>query len=202
LHGGAKINQRANKPAKIHFEIIPRVPILVKIFCMPATRNLSRPFDPLEAESSKLPSGINILTILTFIGCGIAVIFTAFLPMLYRFSMEFMDKAAANEDISAKDLADIEQQQSAIEMAQANIVPIMIISFIGVFLCIVGAIWMRRLKRDGYWLYVTGELLPLVGGLIILGTSQYTNVTSIVLGVGIPLLFICLYTMQRKFLGR
>ena len=61
---------------------------------------------------------------------------------------------------------------------------------------------MRRLKRDGYWLYVTGELLPLVGGLIILGTSQYTNVTSIVLGVGIPLLFICLYTMQRKFLGR
>jgi hypothetical protein len=168
---------------------------------MPATRDLTHSFET-DTDQKKLPSGINILTILTFIGCGLGLIITAFMPMLYKFSLGFMDKAAANEDISAKDLADIEQQQNAIELAQANIVPLMIISFVGIILCLIGAIWMRKLKRDGYWLYVAGELLPVIGGLIILGTTQYTSITSIVFGIGIPLLFILLYTMQRKFLGR
>ena len=168
---------------------------------MPSYKNHQSSFDPANGGKPKLPSGINVLTILTFIGCGIGLIFTACLPMFYKFSLKWMDKATANEDISAKDLAEIEHGQNAIEMAQANIVPLMIIGLIGIFLCTLGAIWMRKLKKDGYWLYIAGEILPVIGGLIILGTSQYTNVASVLIGVGIPLVFVSLYTMQRKFLA-
>jgi uncharacterized membrane protein HdeD (DUF308 family) len=164
---------------------------------MPITRSL----DTTEGVKEKLPSGINILTILTFIGCGLGLIFTAFLPMFYKFSLDMMEKATANEDISAKDLAEIQHGQTAIEMAQENIVPIMIIGFIGLILCTLGALWMRKLKKDGYWLYIAGEILPVVAGLIILGTSQFTNVVSVLFGIGIPLVFVSLYTMQRKFLS-
>jgi hypothetical protein len=76
----------------------------------------------------------------------------------------------------------------------------MAIGFISIVLCFVGALWMRKLKKDGYWLYVVGEILPVLGGLILLGTSQFTGVVSILMGVGIPLLFIFLYTMHKKFL--
>ena len=169
---------------------------------MPTTKDFPGTFDSLEATETKLPSGINVLTILTFIGCGIGAIFTAFLPTIYKILLGFMDKAAANDDISAKDLAEMATAKNAIELAQANMVPLIIINLIGIALCLVGALWMRKLKRDGYWLYVAGELLPVIGTFILLGTSQFTGVFSVLMAVGIPLLFISLYTMQRKYLAR
>ena len=167
---------------------------------MQATKTSTTSLDFPHAEKTPLPSGINVLTILTFIGCGIGLIFTALTPLLYKFSLQFMDKASTSPDISAKDLADIEQGRSAIELAQGSMIPLMGIGFISIILCLVGAIWMRKLKKDGYWLYIVGEILPVIGAFILLGTSQFTGVVSILMGVGIPLLFIFLYTMHRKFL--
>ena len=76
----------------------------------------------------------------------------------------------------------------------------MAISIVGIVLCVVGAVWMRKLKKDGFWIYTAGEILPLIGSFILLGTKQYTGVTSIIFGVGIPVLFIVLYARQRKYL--
>ena len=112
-----------------------------------------------------------------------------------------MDKAAATDGISAKDLAEMANSRNAIELAQSNMVPMIAINLVGIGLCLVGAIWMRKLKRDGYWLYVAGELLPVIGTFILLGTTQFNGVISVVIGVGIPLLFISLYSLQRKYLA-
>ncbi len=150
-----------------------------------------------------IPSSINVLTILTFIGSGIAFLFIAFMPALNKLMMGFMEKAAeSGDDLSASKLAEIERGKSLIELTQANIVPLMIIGFISIILCVVGAIWMRKLRKDGYWLYISGELLPVIGNFILLGTEQFTGVVSILMGVGIPLLFVGLYSMQLKFLSR
>ncbi len=59
---------------------------------------------------------------------------------------------------------------------------------------------MRKLKKDGYWIYVSGELLPIIVSLILLGTAQFNGAFSIVIALGIPLAFVILYTMQRKYL--
>jgi hypothetical protein len=59
---------------------------------------------------------------------------------------------------------------------------------------------MRKLKKDGFWIYTAGEILPLIGNFILLGTAQYTGVGSVIIGVAIPLVFIILYAMQRKYL--
>ncbi|CAN5702846.1 hypothetical protein BH11BAC3_BH11BAC3_36550 [soil metagenome] len=150
-----------------------------------------------------LPSSINTLTILTFIGSGIAFLYIVFMPALNKLMMGFMEKATeSGDDLSASKLAEIERGKTVIELAQANIVPIMVIGLISVILCVVGAIWMRKLKKDGYWLYIAGELLPVIGNFIFLGTEQFTGVASIVFGLGLPLLFIGLYSMQLKFLSR
>jgi hypothetical protein len=149
----------------------------------------------------KLPSGLNVLTILTFIGCAVFGLFTLLAPVIYKFSLNMMDKAASSgKDFSAKQLADMEKSRTAIELATQHMVPIMIMGLVGVTLCFVGALWMRKLKKDGYWLYVAGELTPLIAGYFIIGTAQYTSIWSVVFGVGIPLIFVLLYTMQRKYL--
>jgi hypothetical protein len=61
---------------------------------------------------------------------------------------------------------------------------------------------MRKYKKDGYLMYVIGELAPLIGSLFIMGTSQYTGVFSVLIGLGIPFLFVILYTLQRKYLTK
>ena len=150
-----------------------------------------------------VPSGIKVLTILTFIGCAIGLLFMLFLPALNRFMMGVLEKASnSGQDLSATQLAEMERGKTAIELTQANMVPLMITGVIGIALCVWGAIWMRKLKKDGYWIYVAGELMPLVVSFILLGTAQFNGAFSVVIGVGIPLLFIILYSMQRKFLTR
>lgn len=151
----------------------------------------------------QLPSSINVLTILTFIGSGIGLIFTALFPVINNFLLKMIDgQMESGRDISANDLAEMENGKAVIEASLANMIPLMVIGFIGIALCVVGAIWMRKLRKDGYWLYVAGEILPVLGGLILLGTDQYTGVMSVIISLGIPLIFIALYTMQLKFFRR
>jgi hypothetical protein len=152
-------------------------------------------------EQKKLPSGLNVLTILTFIGCTIFGLFTLLSPVINKFLLGIMDKAASSgQELSAKQLADMEKGRAGIALANQNMIPLMLIGMAGIILCFVGALWMRKYKKDGYWMYVAGELAPVLGSFLIMGTAQYTGVTSILIGIGIPVLFVILYTMQRKYL--
>lgn len=154
-----------------------------------------------EDGKAKIPSGLNVLTILTFVGCGLGILLTLLTPVLYKFLLGMMEKAqTSGAELTAKQLEDMEKGKAAMELAQANMVPLMAVGIIGIVLCLVGAIMMRKLKKDGYLLYVGGELMPVIGTFIILGTAQFTGVTSVIMGVGLPLLFVVLYTLQRKHL--
>ncbi len=150
-----------------------------------------------------LPSGLNVLTILTYVGCGVFGLITLLMPLIYKFSLSMMDKATnSGQELSTKQLADLEKGREAIELASQNTIPMMAIGMVGIILCFIGALWMRKFKKDGYWMYVTGELAPVLGGVFIMGTTQYTSIWSIIFGVGIPLAFVILYTMQRKYLTK
>ena len=156
--------------------------------------------DFAEENNSKLPQGLNVLTILTFIGCGIGLIGAIATPFIMRFSKEMMDKAASmSSDMTDKQLADIARGKQMIELTQQNIVPLTIVGVLGVLACLLGALWMRKRKKDGYWLYVAGEILPLIGSLIFLGTAAYADWKSY-FGLIIPVVFIILYTVQKKHL--
>ncbi len=149
----------------------------------------------------KLPQGLNVLTILTFIGCAIFGLLTLLMPMIYKFMLGLMDKAAsAGDELSAKEVAEMEKGRAVIELGQQNMVPLIAIGMIGIILCFVGALWMRKLKKDGYWMYVAGQVIPIAGSFFIMGTKQYTGVGSVLMAIVFPLLFVILYTMQRKHL--
>lgn len=154
-----------------------------------------------EDGKPKLPSGLNVLTILTFVGCGIFGLITLATPAINKFFLSLIDKAAnSGQELTAKQVAEMEKGRAAIELASQNLIPLMALGMVGIILCFIGALWMRKFKKDGYWIYVAGHITPLLGGLLVMGTAQYTGVSSILFGVGIPLIFIVLYTMQRKYL--
>lgn len=155
--------------------------------------------NPFEEEQKKLPSMLNVLTILTFIGSAFQLVS---IP-LSKFGMKFAKKALENpeamEQMSEKDVAEIEKSVRLFDLMEANALPLWIVTILGVVLCVYGAIQMRKRKKDGFYIYSVGEILPLIGGIIILGFgNQFPSTSSYIFGFGIPLLFIGLYASQLK----
>jgi hypothetical protein len=156
-----------------------------------------------EQGQAKLPSGLNVLTILTFIGCSIFGLFTLFSPMLNKFLLGMIDKAASSgQELTTKQAEEMQKGRAALELASQNMIPLMAIGLAGIILCFIGALWMRKFKKDGYWMYVAGELAPVLGSFLIMGTAQFSGAMSMVAGIGIPVIFVILYTMQRKHLTK
>lgn len=153
-----------------------------------------------DFQKPVLPQMLNVLTILTFIGCSILFLLSLATPAIMKFSKKMMDKASVTE-LSPKEMADIEKGRHAIELAEQNMVPLIALGLVGIALCFIGALMMRKLKKDGYWLYLAGQVVPFIGGLFIMGTAQYTGFSSFIFPI-ISLIFIILYTTQRKYLVR
>ncbi|MBS1563039.1 MAG: hypothetical protein JST39_01565 [Bacteroidetes bacterium] len=150
-----------------------------------------------------LPTGINVLTILTFIGCGTGLLFTLCMSWFLKFSLRMMDNAINNGNLPESKVADMERQRPNIEHMLANIVPVTIINIVGIALCFYGALRMRKLKKEGFYIYVLGEIAPIIAGAILLGvSSQYNGVMSYIMGAIIPVLFVVLYAVQLKHMDK
>lgn len=167
---------------------------------MTETNFTTEPDNLGELYSQPLPRGLNVLTILTFIGSAIGIIFTLATPWLSKFSLNMINKATeTGADLTPKQITDMEASKKAIELTQTNMVPLLLIGAAGIVLCFIGALMMRKLKKDGFWIYVSGQILPIIGSLALLGMAQFTGVTSYIIFL-IPIVFISLYSMQRKYL--
>ena len=74
--------------------------------------------------------------------------------------------------------------------------PILILSLVALSLCLYGAIEMRKRKKQGYILWLIGEILPIGTSLLFIGMLSMKGIGLI--GIFIPLLFIILYTVNKK----
>lgn len=159
------------------------------------------PFDEVSGRK-RLPGSLNTLTILTFIGSGIGILGTIYQQATGKATIEKLEKLQASDDYEKlPDFAKKINSPEALELmktAYENRVPLLIITLVGIALCIYGAIEMRKLKKQGYYLYVIGELLPIIGTVIFIGTRGFGGFA--ILGVIIPVIFIILYATQLKHL--
>ena len=153
-----------------------------------------------DNKEAKLPSMLNVLTILTFIACA----FELFGDIKNFFSgkenlarLQDAQSKMAEAPSWAKNFAGpdvMEMTQKAID----NRVPILIMALVSVSLSLFGAAEMRKLKKQGYQLWLVGELLPIVTSFIFIGTSFYHTIFAF--GLIVPLIMIIFYTSQKKYL--
>lgn len=157
----------------------------------------------MPGDKPTLPSGLNILTILTFIGSAISFFFTGSGFINGKANVDKMEETLNSPNYDSMP-AIVKKMVSpeALEMsrkAYENRFPILLIGLLAIALCVYGAVQMRKRKGQGYYLYVIGELLPLLSSIIFLGMASLTNLFGIIF-ICIALLFILLYTGQRKHL--
>lgn len=151
-----------------------------------------------EGEKPTLSSGLNVLTILTFVGSALALI-----GSIYSF---------ANAEKSYKTLVDAQDKiaeapawargmmgPGALEVAKKsmeNKLPILLLSVVAVALCVYGAMEMRKLKKQGFILWLAGEILPIFSGLLFIGAGMFSGFALIMMVF--PAIFIILYAVQKK----
>ncbi len=153
-----------------------------------------------DATGEKKNGTINVLTILTFIGCGIQLILVFLAKWFMSFAMKMADNPEVLEKMSAKEREQMLRGKEAFEVYTQYQIPLMAISLVGIALCVYGAIQMRKLKKQGFYAYVVGEWMPLIGSTALMGFSlQFSGgVMSIILSLAIPVLFTILYGVQLK----
>jgi hypothetical protein len=165
--------------------------------------DLNQPNDVLSGmqEKPKLPGSLNVLTILTYIGCALGLCWTFGSFAFMNWSMRMMSKAEENGNLTEKQLADMEKGKVVIQKMMENKAAIIVIWLAGIALCFYGAMMMRKLKKEGYYIYIVGQILPIIASIILLGSSNvFSGISNYIFTLGLPALFIILYGTNLKYL--
>jgi hypothetical protein len=153
-------------------------------------------------EPKKLPDMLNVLTILTFVGSGLFACSALYSFLNAQKSYDNIIKMQDKLD-DAPAIVKKFMGPDMIELARKSVenrTPILLLTLIAYGLCTYGAIQMRKLKKTGFSIYVLGELLPLVTGLIFIGTTSVGGFAYI-FTVLILAIFIILYATQLKHMS-
>jgi len=151
-------------------------------------------------EPKKRSETLNVISILTFIGSGLAI-----LLQFYSFV-----KAQSNYDQIVQNQDKLDQIPDFIKrmmgpdpvgMARKTLetrTPMLILVVVAAALCIYGALQMRQLKKIGFPIYVIGEMLPIIAYYIFIGSMP---VFSLVFALLINGAFIIMYATQLKHMA-
>ena len=158
-----------------------------------------------ETGKPKLPSGLNVLTILSFIGCAIQLLGSLYTFFTAKKSYEGLDKLT--EQMNSENMpgwvksmmGDPENMIKMITKSYENRIPIVLLSVVAAGLCFYGALQMRKLKKQGFLFYTIGELLPFLTQFLFIGAFAFSGFVMYFF-IALSALFILLYSMQRKHL--
>jgi hypothetical protein len=156
-----------------------------------------------DENNPKLPTGLNVLTILTFIGCVIQLLLSLWGFISAKKSYDNLDKLTAQMNSENMPgwvksmMGDPEKMIKMVTKSYENRIPIVLLSLVAITLCFVGALQMRKLKKQGFLFYTIGEILPFLTQILFIGAFALAGATTYI-SIAITLLFIFLYAMQRK----
>lgn len=151
----------------------------------------STPEQPkFSIQKEGLPGILGVLTVLTIIGSVFGLI-SAFFTGL---GCKVLEMESVTDKMNPNDLAFL---QATCEHQTI----LMLAAILGSALCLIAAFMMRKLKQQGFIIYVVGQILPLIISLIVMGEYMFKSWKNYS-GIVLVLLFIGLYASQRKHLTR
>ncbi len=171
-------------------------------------QNIDQAKDLLNLEQKdmqKMPQMLNVLTILTYIGCALGAIGGIYSYFTIATSYKLIEKMnTTTEGLSGSENKMVQsimsESAAMIKKQYDNRLMIFILALVGVALCFYGAMQMRNLKKQGYLLYVIGELIPIISFAVFIGFGGLFGGVAMVFSTLIAAVFIILYTTQRKYL--
>lgn len=143
-----------------------------------------------------VPTGINVLSILSFIGSGFQILGAVAAYLIIPFSAKSVPETRGLEKArEMKPFSGFLRWSADATLKQYEYRgPILIVTIITALVCIYGVLQMRKLKKSGFTVYTVGELaLPIF-------TAAVIDIWSSIFGFVIAILFVILFWVQRKHL--
>ena len=153
-----------------------------------------------EVRVLERPSFLTVLCILTFVGVGFSIIssfFGLFAMSMLEGVMTDLNNSVGEGDAFSQDLGNSYRWTKIIYL----------LSIGGSILCLAGALFMWKLRKIGYFIYVLGQLIPLTGTILSVNSTlngMFTNFGffSILVSMIFPVGFIIMYGLHLKYLKR
>ena len=150
-----------------------------------------------ETEGPKRPQFLTVLCILTYIGVGIGILGSVGAWWGMRFLANTMEQNGGDLEglPGMDDPAKVEQTLAAIKHSNAMLISGVLCSLI----CLVGALQMWKQQKMGFYIYLVGEITPMIVSLVLMGASAFIGWGM--LGIAFPAVFIVLYSLNFKHLS-
>lgn len=152
-------------------------------------------------EPKKMPSLLNVLTILTIIWNSLNILLAIYGYFAAPGNYDRLVQAQDKMDQAPAFLKNM-MGPDPVGMARRSLdnrVPILLLGLVGCLLCLYGAIQMRKLKKTGFSIYIIGDIVPFLSLYLFIGMGAIGGFTAII-GVGLTLLFLILYATQLKYM--
>lgn len=168
---------------------------------------MSQNLDEFDIEPPRRPTFLKVLCILTFIGSSYTIVtgtITYFNADKVAKTM-VSAKSEINKDVQNKGKSNAEDSAFASKMIKNmsvmadpdNLRNSSLGSILGSVFCLAGAIFMWRLNRKGFYMYVLGTIIGIVVPLYVFG-NNFLTALSVGIGALIGILFIIFYAMNLK----
>lgn len=154
-------------------------------------------------ETETLPQGLNVLTILTYIGSVYQLLKAVYSYFMVAVQVKADMTFKRPENSKLPEIFDrfFIDAKKMVQREYDNRTLLLIVSVLTAAGCFYGALQMRKRKKAGFAVYAVSELAYPLAFMIITGYSLSSLFGLIMLmGFIFPLLFIILYTYQRKHL--
>lgn len=151
-------------------------------------------------ESKKMTTTINVMTIITFIGCIYSLI-TAISFLNPQLTLEMLLEPIQKSIESAEDYEILInvflKQMDNTRILFENKYLFSITEIIFSACCVYGAVEMRKMNKIGFYAYTTGQIIPLLASLAITGWNIASG-TTFIFSVLFSGIFILIYAFQLK----
>lgn len=138
------------------------------------------------------PGFLTALCILTWVGCGISLIVSI---MAYIAAKAAMALAGGFSSLAG---TEGEKAMSELNNGMTNVYLSLGASVVGVLLCLFGSIMMWKLNKKGYFVYIAGQVLPIIGTFAFAIPGASMGAMTYVMALIFPILFIVLYGLNLK----
>ncbi len=164
-------------------------------------QNVTKDVLDFTGEGKPTPSGfLKVITILTIIWCIISLFSSGYTFISAKKTYETYKEMY--ESGKMDDLPEVAKMMMGkdpvglYKQMYENRIPIFIVSLLGIILCFWGAIQMRSLKKQGYMLWLIGEVLPIAAMFFLVSSAEFGIGT--IFALLFPVMFIIFYTVTRK----
>lgn len=162
---------------------------------------MNKDVDLLDKEISdntgpvQRPVFLTVLCILTFVGAGFAILtslFSVFTMGQLEQGMRAMDETFSDSKIGV----DFGNSYRWTKISY-------VLNLFGALLCLTGALFMFKLKKIGFYIYIVGQILPLFGSFMTMnsmlkGVFASFGMIAMVFGMLFPIAFIIMYGLNLK----